>query len=166
VSKAFRVVEYGYDRRRHAEDLGVFRGVGTASLLKGGYACITGWVLPLIGQHYIGRGDPADSVTPSLETRFETPDGVVSLIDCMGRRDGCADLVRLVGGEHGRVQLRMELVIRCEYGSIIPWVRRLEDGRHAAVAGTERLTLATPIETHALANLFMARRHLLRGLGA
>jgi len=42
----------------------VRRSVGTASLLKGGYACITGWVLPLIGQHYIGRRDPAHSVTP------------------------------------------------------------------------------------------------------
>lgn len=42
----------------------------------------------------------------------------------------------------------MELVIRCEHGSIIPWVRRLEDGQHTAVAGPDRLTLATPIETH------------------
>src|SRR5919201_6288813 len=46
------------------------------------------------------------------------------------------------------VALQMELVIRCEYGSIIPWVRRLEDGRHTAVAGPDRLTLATPVETH------------------
>jgi GH15 family glucan-1,4-alpha-glucosidase len=57
-----------------------------------------------------------------LETRFETADGAVTLIDCMGRRDGCTDHVRLVRGERGRVELRMELVIRCEYGSIIPWV--------------------------------------------
>ena len=83
-----------------------------------------------------------------LETRFETPDGAVTLVDCMGRRDGCADLVRLVRGERGRVELSMELVIRCEYGSIIPWVRRLEDGRHTAVAGPDRLTLATPVKTH------------------
>ena len=66
----------------------------------------------------------------------------------MGRRDGCADLVRLVRGERGSVELRMELVIRCEYGSIIPWVRRLEDGRHTAVAGPDRLTLSTSVETH------------------
>jgi hypothetical protein len=66
----------------------------------------------------------------------------------MGRRDGCADLVRLVRGERGRVELSMELVIRCEYGSIIPWVRRLDDGRHTAVAGPDRLTLATPVKTH------------------
>ena len=83
-----------------------------------------------------------------LETRFETPDGAVTLVDCMGRRDGCADLVRLVRGERGRLELRMEMVIRCEYGSIIPWVRRLDDGRHTAVAGPDRLTLSTPIKTH------------------
>src|SRR5690348_398641 len=83
-----------------------------------------------------------------LETRFDTPDGACILIDCMGRRDGCADVVRLVRGERGRIELRMELVIRCEYGSIIPWVRRLEDGRHTAVAGPDRLTLATPVKTH------------------
>ena len=46
------------------------------------------------------------------------------------------------------MELRMELVIRCEYGSVIPWVRRLDDGRHTAVAGPDRLTLSTPIKTH------------------
>ena len=35
-----------------------------------------------------------------------------------------ARTVRLVRGERGRVDLKMELVIRCEYGSIVPWVRR------------------------------------------
>src|SRR5207302_4444457 len=83
-----------------------------------------------------------------LETRFETPDGAVTLVDCMGRRDGCADLVRLVRGERGRVDLKMELVIRCEYGSIVPWVRRLDDDRLTAVAGPDRLTFAGPVKTH------------------
>ena len=66
------------------------------------------------------------------------------VIDGMGRRDGCADLVRIIRGERGRVAVRMELVIRCEYGSIIPWVRRLDDGRLTAVAGPDRLTLSDP----------------------
>ena len=34
-----------------------------------------------------------------LETRFETADGAATLIDGMGRRDGCADLVRIIRGE-------------------------------------------------------------------
>jgi GH15 family glucan-1,4-alpha-glucosidase len=76
-----------------------------------------------------------------LETQLETDDGACTVIDCMGRRDGCADIVRLVRGERGRVELRMELVIQCEYGSIIPWVRRLDDGRHTAVASPDRLVL-------------------------
>jgi hypothetical protein len=66
----------------------------------------------------------------------------------MGRRDGCADLVRIIRGERGRVAVRMELVIRCEYGSIIPWVRRLDDHRLTAVAGPDRLTLSTPAAVH------------------
>jgi hypothetical protein len=66
----------------------------------------------------------------------------------MGRREGCADLVRLVRGERGRVDLKMELVIRCEYGSIVPWVRRLDDDRLTAVARSDRLTFAGPVKTH------------------
>src|SRR4051794_29128219 len=59
-----------------------------------------------------------------LETRFETAEGVVALVDCTGRRDAGTDLVRLVRGECGRVALCMELIIRFEYGCLIPWVRQ------------------------------------------
>jgi len=83
-----------------------------------------------------------------LETRFDTPEGTVVLVDCMGRRNGSADLVRVLLGERGRVAMRMELIIRCEYGSIMPWVRRLDDGRVTAVAGPDRLTLASRVVTH------------------
>jgi GH15 family glucan-1,4-alpha-glucosidase len=83
-----------------------------------------------------------------LETRFENASGAAVLTDGMGRRDGCSDLVRVIRGERGRVRVRMELIIRCEYGSIIPWVRRLEDGRLTAVAGPDRLTLSTPAAFH------------------
>ncbi|MBV8400961.1 MAG: glycoside hydrolase family 15 protein, partial [Acetobacteraceae bacterium] len=79
-----------------------------------------------------------------LETEFETADGRILLVDYMGRRDAGTDLVRLIRGLRGRIQMRMELTIRFEYGSVIPWVRRLDDGRLTAVAGPDRLTLATP----------------------
>ncbi|HEY2538292.1 MAG TPA: hypothetical protein VGI28_02145 [Stellaceae bacterium] len=52
--------------------------------------------------------------------------------------------MRIIRSQRGRVAVRMELVIRCEYGSIIPWVRRLDDGRLTTVAGPDRLTLSTP----------------------
>lgn len=86
------------------------------------------------------------SGTIVLETRFETPDGVVVLIDCMGRRGDHADLVRLVRGEAGSVAMQMDLGIRFDYGIAVPWVQRLDDGRLTAVAGPDRLTLATPVE--------------------
>lgn len=82
-----------------------------------------------------------------LETRFETPEGTVLLIDCMGRRDGHADLVRLVRGISGSVRMRMDLVIRYDYGIVVPWVSRLDDGRISAVAGPERIVLDTPVAT-------------------
>ncbi len=83
-----------------------------------------------------------------LETEFETAEGAVLLTDCMGRRDGGAELVRVVRGLRGQCAMRMELIIRPEYGSVIPWVRRLPDGRLTAVAGPDRFTLSTPAEAH------------------
>src|SRR3569833_1071037 len=63
------------------------------------------------------RGD-----TLILETRFETPEGVVLLVDFMPPRSGHSHLVRLVIGERGRVRMRMELLVRFGYGALVPWV--------------------------------------------
>ncbi|HEX4767861.1 MAG TPA: glycoside hydrolase family 15 protein [Lichenihabitans sp.] len=105
------------------------------------------------GRWQVAPADPVTKVTRRyrddtlvLETRFETADGTVLLTDCMGRRDGHTDVVRIVRGETGTVALRLELVIRTEYGSVVPWVSRLDDGRLAAVAGPDRLTLATTVD--------------------
>ncbi|MDI3306137.1 MAG: glycoside hydrolase family 15 protein, partial [Acetobacteraceae bacterium] len=81
-----------------------------------------------------------------LETEFTTPDGTVVLTDCMGHQEGGGNLVRLVRGLRGSVRMRLELIIRFEYGSAVPWMTRLEDGRLTAVVGPDRLTVATPVE--------------------
>jgi GH15 family glucan-1,4-alpha-glucosidase len=81
-----------------------------------------------------------------LETDFETDGGTVRLIDFMPPRDASPDVVRIVQGLRGQVRLRMELVIRFDYGSIVPWVRNL-DGVLWAVAGPDSLYLHTPVET-------------------
>ncbi|MFL6678373.1 MAG: glycoside hydrolase family 15 protein [Burkholderiaceae bacterium] len=80
-----------------------------------------------------------------LETRFATPDGEVLLTDFMSRRDGVCDLMRLVRGVRGRVAMRTEIVVRFDYGSVVPWVSRQDDGRLHFTAGPDRLTLATPV---------------------
>ena len=43
--------------------------------------------------------------------------------------------------------MRMQLVIRYGYGSVVPWVRRINDGIEA-IGGPEVLRLATPVATH------------------
>ncbi len=74
-----------------------------------------------------------------LETEFETPDGVVRLIDFMPPT-GDPELMRIVQGVQGRVRMRMELTPRFDYGSVVPWVRRL-DGTVSLVAGPDALAL-------------------------
>ena len=57
------------------------------------------------------------------------------------------DMVRIIEGLAGAVTIRMELIIRFDYGSIVPWVRRRHGGLEA-VAGPDALILRTPVETH------------------
>lgn len=78
-----------------------------------------------------------------LETTFRTRDGDVAIIDFMPRGGTSPTLVRLVRGLRGRVAMRMELVIRFDYGSLVPWVTRLSDGTLKAVAGPDMLVLRT-----------------------
>jgi GH15 family glucan-1,4-alpha-glucosidase len=79
-----------------------------------------------------------------LETEFETEGGAVTVVDCMPQREGPPVLIRQVVGTRGTVAMRMELVMRMDYGSVVPWVRRSADGIHA-VAGPEALALVTDL---------------------
>jgi GH15 family glucan-1,4-alpha-glucosidase len=79
-----------------------------------------------------------------LETEFQTETGSATIVDFMPPADG-ADLVRIVIGQSGSVDLRTEFVGRFDYGATIPWVRRLYDGAISAVAGPERLVLRGPV---------------------
>ena len=83
-----------------------------------------------------------------LETEIETRSGAVRLIDFMPPRGENPDLVRIVEGLRGKVSMQMELIIRFDYGQIVPWVRRRKrnDGLEA-IAGPDGLILRTPIET-------------------
>jgi len=80
-----------------------------------------------------------------LETHFESEGGAATLIDFMPVKDHRTDLIRLLVGERGSLPMRIELVIRFDYGTIVPWVTRLDDGGIRAVAGPDMLMLHTPI---------------------
>lgn len=86
--------------------------------------------------------------TMILETEMETAEGVVVITDFMPPRDACSDLVRIVRGISGTVQMRMELVLRFDYGSVVPWVSQLDDCTLRAVAGPDMVTLTTRVPVH------------------
>ena len=86
--------------------------------------------------------------TMVLETEFRTATGVCLVIDCLVVEDRHPTLIRRVEGVAGTVALGLELVIRFDYGSIVPWVRTLADGSLMAIAGPETLMLHTPVPLH------------------
>jgi len=79
-----------------------------------------------------------------LETVWETDDGTVAVIDGMPLRDERPNLIRIVEGRSGTVPMHLDLTVRFDYGSIVPWVRNIE-GRWHAVAGPDALVLTTPV---------------------
>lgn len=81
------------------------------------------------------RGD-----TLVLETFWETASGTVKVTDFMPQRDRAPDVMRIVEGISGTVQMRGELRLRFDYGSIVPWMRRSE-GHRIAVAGPDSVWL-------------------------
>lgn len=104
------------------------------------------WLVAPVGEvrrtHRSYRGD-----TLVLDTTFETDEGAVTVTDCMPIRTSEPDLVRLVRGVRGRVRMRTELIVRFDYGSITPWVRR-ENGGVRAIAGPDTIELRTPVPLH------------------
>src|ERR671918_1023227 len=81
-----------------------------------------------------------------LETDFETDEGAVRVVDCMLVRKGAPVVVRLVEGLRGTVPMRMQLVVRPDYGSTVPWVDEAVEGL-TFLAGPNALYLRTPVET-------------------
>jgi GH15 family glucan-1,4-alpha-glucosidase len=80
-----------------------------------------------------------------LETDFYTQSGAVRLIDFMPPRTRTPELMRIVEGLRGEVPIAMDLAIRFDYGSVVPWVRQAENGIRAT-AGPETLYCRTPAQ--------------------
>ena len=80
-----------------------------------------------------------------LETEFETESGTATLIDFMPLRMDNPEIVRLVRCKRGRIRLRMDLVVRFDYGRTVPWVTRHSDGALVALAGPHLLVIRTNI---------------------
>jgi GH15 family glucan-1,4-alpha-glucosidase len=103
------------------------------------------------GRWLIGAADQTATVrrryrdrTLILETDIQTADGAAVVVDFMPPRGQASDVVRLVVGKRGKVKIRVELIIRFDYGALVPWVTRREDGSLSAIAGPDMVVLRTP----------------------
>src|SRR5258708_34191727 len=67
-----------------------------------------------------------------------------TIVDFMPPGDG-TNLVRIAIGQSGRVEFRIDFVVRFNYGATVPWVSRLDGGTIDAIAGPERLVLGTSV---------------------
>jgi GH15 family glucan-1,4-alpha-glucosidase len=97
------------------------------------------------------EGGPATSRcyrenTLVLESEWTTSTGRIRVIDFMPPRQKAPDIVRIVEGLEGRVELHTELTIRFDYGSVTPWVQRLDDETLLALGGPDGVTIRTPVD--------------------
>jgi GH15 family glucan-1,4-alpha-glucosidase len=107
------------------------------------------------GRWLIAPKDPRARVTRRyrpktliLETTFETAEGAVTLVDFMPLSSGHSDVVRLVVGQHGRVEMHTELILRFGYGATVPWVTYTEERMLRAIAGPDMVLMQTPVPLH------------------
>src|SRR6201987_2719763 len=102
------------------------------------------WLLaPVARRRRVRRRYRGDTLI--LETTFDTDEGSVRLIDFMPLSNQRWDIVRMVEGVSGRVDLRMELIVRFDYGSLVPWVHRAGDIL-LFTAGPDTLELAASVD--------------------
>lgn len=83
-----------------------------------------------------------------LETTFQTQTGSAMLIDFMPLAEH-SSVVRIVVGLQGCVAFEMDLAIRFDYGSSVPWVEQPQPGVLTAIAGPEMIVLRSASPLHA-----------------
>ncbi|NED86092.1 glycoside hydrolase family 15 protein [Streptomyces sp. SID11233] len=83
-----------------------------------------------------------------LETFWETRTGTVKVIDFMPQRDAAPDVMRIIEGVSGTVDMTSVLRLRFDFGTVVPWVRRSQ-GHRVAVAGPDSAWLRSdpPVKT-------------------
>jgi GH15 family glucan-1,4-alpha-glucosidase len=102
------------------------------------------WVLaPTAWKREVSRRYVLDTLV--LETEWRTDHGRARVTDFMPPRGEAPDLVRIVEGLEGTVEFATELVVRFDYGAVVPWVRKVDDETLVAVAGPDALSLRTPV---------------------
>ena len=84
-----------------------------------------------------------------LETEWQTETGRARVTDFMPPRTERPELIRIVEGLSGQVEMEMDLTVRFDYGRLVPWARRIA-GDLLFVSGPDSLLLRsdTPLAGH------------------
>ncbi|MGW1227101.1 glycoside hydrolase family 15 protein [Streptomyces sp. NPDC001478] len=103
-------------------------------------------IAPKGAENCTRRAYAGDSLV--LETYWETRTGTVKVIDFMPQRDHEPDVMRIVEGVSGTVDMSSVIRLRFDFGSVVPWMRR-SDGHRVAVAGPDSVWLRSepPVKT-------------------
>ena len=110
-----------------------------------------------VSRHYRGN-------TMILETLFETTQGRVAIVDFMPVGLDTFAIVRRVEGRGGRVAMHMQLTLRFEYGSLTPWVARLQgESGIEAVGGPNRVVLRSGVPVRGEEKATVARFTIVEG---
>jgi GH15 family glucan-1,4-alpha-glucosidase len=101
------------------------------------------------GEHLMATRRRYRGDTLVLESEWDLPGGTVRVIDFMPPRHANPDVVRIVEGVSGTVEMATRIRIRFDYGHIVPWVRRT-DGLLHAIGGPDSVWLHSPVplESH------------------
>jgi GH15 family glucan-1,4-alpha-glucosidase len=86
-----------------------------------------------------------------LSTTFSAPGGEARVLDCFtihqgGKDQPYAQLLRVVEGVRGRVDLQLRLVARFDYGEVLPWLRYHGERLYSLIGGQNGLMVASDIE--------------------
>jgi GH15 family glucan-1,4-alpha-glucosidase len=86
-----------------------------------------------------------------LETTFRTGGGEARLLDFFamapdGQERRGSELVRIVEGTRGRMQLCAEICPRFDYGEVKPWIRHEGLRTHSAIGGNDGLLIAADVD--------------------
>jgi GH15 family glucan-1,4-alpha-glucosidase len=107
---------------------------------KGGFCS----VVPKGGANDISRRYLEDTLV--LETTFEAEGGEARLIDCYALPEDpehpYRQILRVVEGVSGYVELEIEIAPRFDYGAVAPWLRQEGVGVYSAMGGNDGLVIS------------------------
>ena len=99
-------------------------------------------VAPVDGRECTSRRYVDDSLV--LENRWDLEGGSVTVTDYMPPGGKAPDVVRIVEGVSGRVDMSSVLRLRFGYGEVVPWVRRVK-GQLVGIAGPDAVYLRSDV---------------------